>query len=379
MHTKTWLIFLCLNIALISQFKVTNAKPIDEEDGSVTESPIIFPNQEDIEENTNNSETKEAEAQQEAADKVVEKAEDEEVDEDLDEVTDDDEVITEKPDNEIVEAKEEIEELEAQLDRLDQSSTDDIIVEKSTTIASVIPDQSSVEEKSDQMEEVVEEVVVEAVDELVDVAADDEKVVDKVDVEEDIEDVKDIEDIEDIKDIIVGEADEEEVVVEAVNKVSDESVDKVLDEVEDIDVEKSTKVPVNLDRSDYAQPRKVEPENSDAKANNEPSKDEPINEESVKQESPKKTLGLRMEIIIAFAVMGVLLFICFVIITYLMCKNKKSSKKSVDGSGYYPNYNIRIPHLPDPRQAARYSYTNTYPGNYFYTKYPASHPYIPHY
>ena len=108
-----------------------------------------------------------------------------------------------------------------------------------------------------------------------------------------------------------------------------------------------------------------------------------IKEDSVKQESSNSkktnTTGLRMEIIIAFAVMGVLLFICFVIITYLMCKNKKSSKKSIDGSGYYPNYNIRIPHLPDPRQAARYSYTNTYPGNYFYTKYPASHPYIPHY
>merc|ERR1712156_1207119 len=171
----------------------------------------------------------------------------------------------------------------------------------------------------------------------------------------------------------------EEVVIEAVDEVIEPDVEEqvvvVLDEV----IEKSTKVPVNLDRSDYAQPRKVEPEIS-AKPNDQPII---IKEDSVKQESSNSkktnTTGLRMEIIIAFAVMGVLLFICFVIITYLMCKNKKSSKKSIDGSGYYPNYNIRIPHLPDPRQAARYSYTNTYPGNYFYTKYPASHPYIPHY
>merc|ERR1711963_71932 len=171
----------------------------------------------------------------------------------------------------------------------------------------------------------------------------------------------------------------EEVVIEAVDEVIEPEVEEqegvVLDEV----IEKSTKVPVNLDRSDYAQPRKVEPEIS-AKPNDQPII---IKEDSVKQESSNSkktnTTGLRMEIIIAFAVMGVLLFICFVIITYLMCKNKKSSKKSIDSSGYYPNYNIRIPHLPDPRQAARYSYTNTYPGNYFYTKYPASHPYIPHY
>merc|ERR1711997_1015788 len=179
----------------------------------------------------------------------------------------------------------------------------------------------------------------------------------------------------------------EKVVVEAVDKADDQPDDEAVEEVIEPEVEeqvvvvldevieKSTKVPVNLDRSDYAQPRKVEPEIS-AKPNDQPII---IKEDSVKQESSNSkktnTTGLRMEIIIAFAVMGVLLFICFVIITYLMCKNKKSSKKSIDGSGYYPNYNIRIPHLPDPRQAARYSYTNTYPGNYFYTKYPASHPY----
>ena len=364
MHTKTWLIFLCFNIALIGQFKVTNARPTDDDEkGSVTESPIIFQ-----EENSNSDITKEAEAQQEVADNVVEEAVDEDVDEDLvEEVVADDDVVTEKPDDvkeNLVEVKEEIEQLEAQLDRLDQSSSSSDNDEETgiTTIASVITssDPSVIEEKSDPMEE-EEEVVVEKV------------VVEAVDKADDQPDDEVVEDAKDDYEVV------EEVVIEAVDEVIEPEVEEqvvvVLDEV----IEKSTKVPVNLDRSDYAQPRKVEPEIS-AKPNDQPII---IKEDSVKQESSNSkktnTTGLRMEIIIAFAVMGVLLFICFVIITYLMCKNKKSSKKSVDGSGYYPNYNIRIPHLPDPRQAARYSYTNTYPGNYFYTKYPASHPYIPHY